>query len=67
MMTRDDLNDDTFERLLREELVQQLKDIVKFHDPSLESSRVEKQIDAFKMVIAYNSVPGTYEDGNYDL
>lgn len=29
--------------------------------------KLKKLIKAFKHVIAYNSVPGTYEEGNYDL
>lgn len=64
MITRSDLNESAFEQLIRNELLEQLADLEfsanndSIHDTTL--------IDAFKRVIAYNSVPGTYEDGKYD-
>ena len=64
MITRNDLNEHAFEQLIRTELVEQLADLeFSINDDSI---RDTKLVEAFKRVIAYNSVPGTYEDGKYD-
>ena len=64
MITRSDLNEHAFEQLIRTELVEQLADLeFSINDDSI---RDTKLVEAFKRVIAYNSVPGTYEDGKYD-
>jgi len=65
MITRSDLNESAFEQLIRHELLEQLADLEFSSDE--DSIRDTKLIEAFKHVIAYNSVPGTYEDGKYDL
>lgn len=64
MITRSDLNEHAFEQLIRNELIEQLADLEDtMNDDSI---RDAKLVEAFKRVIAYNSVPGTYEDGKYD-
>jgi hypothetical protein len=64
MITRSDLNEHAFEQLIRNELIEQLADLeFSINDDSI---RDTKLVEAFKRVIAYNSVPGTYEDGKYD-
>ena len=64
MITKSDLNESTFEQLIRHELLEQLADLeFSMNDDSI---RDTKLVEAFKRVIAYNSVPGTYEDGKYD-
>jgi HEAT repeat protein len=64
MITRSDLNESAFEQLIRNELLEQLSDLeFSMNDDSI---RDTKLVEAFKRVIAYNSVPGTYEDGKYD-
>jgi len=65
MITRNDFNEDSFEQLIRTELIDQLTDLE--FSANDDSIRDTKLIEAFKHVIAYNSVPGTYEDGKYDL
>lgn len=64
MITRSDLNEHAFEQLIRNELIEQLADLEDTMDD--DSIRDTKLVEAFKRVIAYNSVPGTYEDGKYD-
>jgi len=65
MITRSDLNEHAFEQLIRNALIEQLED---FEDSMNDDSiRDTTLVEAFKRVIAYNSVPGTYEDGKYDL
>ena len=65
MITRSDLNEHAFEQLIRNELIEQLSDVEDtMNDDSI---RDTKLVEAFKRVIAYNSVPGTYEDGQYDM
>jgi len=64
MITRNDFNEDSFEQLIRTELIDQLTDLE--FSANDDSIRDTKLIEAFKHVIAYNSVPGTYEDGKYD-
>jgi len=64
MITRSDLNEHAFEQLIRTSLIEQLVDFEFSADD--DSIRDTKLIEAFKRVIAYNSVPGTYEDGKYD-
>lgn len=59
-LTRDSFTDSTLDELVLDILESQLEDVI-------ELSNDQKLIDAFKYVIAYNSVPGTYEDGKYDL
>ena len=64
MISRSDLNEHAFEQLIRNELIEQLADLeFSMNDDSI---RDTKLVEAFKRVIAYNSVPGTYEDGKYD-
>ena len=64
MISRSDFNEDAFEQLIRNALIEQLAD---FEDTMNDDSiRDTTLVEAFKRVIAYNSVPGTYEDGKYD-
>lgn len=65
MITRSDFNEDAFDALFRDALIEQLDDFASTMDD--DSIRDNKLVEAFKRVIAYNSVPGTYEDGKYDL
>ena len=62
MITRSDLNEESFERLIREELIDQLACL----EMDGIDERPEEIIRAFNIVIAYNSVPGTYKDGEFD-
>ena len=64
MITRSDLNEHAFEQLIRNELIEQLADLEDTMDD--DSIRDTTLVEAFKRVIAYNSVPGEYEDGKYD-
>jgi len=59
-LTRESFTGSTLDELVLDILESQLEDVI-------ELSNDQKLIDAFKYVIAYNSVPGTYEDGKYDL
>jgi hypothetical protein len=64
MITREDFNEDAFDLMIRNALIEQLAD---FEDTMNDDSiRDTTLVEAFKRVIAYNSVPGTYEDGKYD-
>jgi len=64
MITREDFNEDAFDQLIRNALIEQLEDFVDtMNDDSIRDTTL---VEAFKRVIAYNSVPGTYEDGKYD-
>lgn len=64
MITRNDFNADAFDLMIRNALIEQLEDFVDtMNDDSIRDTTL---VDAFKRVIAYNSVPGTYEDGKYD-
>ena len=64
MITRDDFNEDAFDLMIRNALIEQLEDFVDtMNDDSIRDTTL---VEAFKRVIAYNSVPGTYEDGKYD-
>lgn len=65
MITRSDFNEDAFEHLFRTALIEQLEDFMDTMDE--DSIRDSKLVEAFKRVIAYNSVPGEFEEGNYDL
>lgn len=62
---REFINEDALEHLFRTELVDQLEDFIDIMDE--DSIRDSKLVEAFKRVIAYNSAPGTYEDGQYDM
>ena len=64
MITRNDFNEHAFEELIRSALIEQLVDFESTMDH--DSIRDTTLFEAFKRVIAYNSVPGTYEDGKYD-
>lgn len=65
MMTRSDFDERAFDRMFRAELIEQLAD---FEDTMNEDSILDTTlVEAFKRVIAYNSVPGEYEDANYDM
>ena len=52
MITRSDLNEHAFDEMFRNELIEQLVDIEFSNDPE-----DKELIEAFKKVIAYNSVP----------
>jgi len=65
MISRSDFNEDAFDALILDELIEQLEDFKSTMDD--DSIRDTKLVEAFKRVIAYNSVPGTYEDGKYDM
>jgi len=58
------LNIDALNDIIRLELLEQLADLEDTMDD--DSIRDTTLVEAFKRVIAYNSVPGTYEDGKYD-
>ena len=64
MITRSDFNEDAFDALFRNALIEQLEDFQSTMDE--DSIRDSKLVEALRRVIAYNSVPGTYEDGQYD-
>jgi hypothetical protein len=65
VITRSDLNEHAFEEFFRTALIEQLEDFMDTMDE--DSIRDSKLVEALKRVIAYNSVPGTYEDGQYDM
>jgi len=65
MITRSDFNEDAFDALFRNALIEQLEDFES--DMDEDSIADSKIVEALRRVIAYNSVPGTYEDGKYDL
>jgi len=65
MITRSDFNENAFDLLIRNALIEQLEDFV--DTMNVDSIRDTTLVEAFKRVIAYNSVPGTYEDGQYDM
>ena len=58
-------NMDALGDIVRSELIEQLADVENTMDD--DSIRDNKLVKALKRVIAYNSVPGSYEDGKYDL
>ena len=60
MIVRNDFNSESFDQLVRTELVDQLSCLV------IDEEVDGKLIEAFQRVIAYNSVPGTYMDGVWD-
>ena len=64
MITRSDLNEHAFEQLIRTELIEQLADLEL--SMNTDSIRDNELVLAFKRVIAYNSVPGEFENGAYD-
>lgn len=65
MITRSDFNEDAFDELFSNALIEQLDDFRSTMDEdSISDSKI---VEALRRVIAYNSVPGTYEDGKYDL
>ena len=63
MITRSDFNEHAFEELIRTTLYEQLQDLLM--DTDLDADH--PLVTAYKYVIAYNSVPGEFEDGRYDL
>jgi len=65
MITRSDFNENAFDALFRDALIEQLEDFKSTMDE--DSIADSKLVEALRRVIAYNSVPGTYEDGKYDL
>jgi len=65
VITRSDFNEDAFDALFRDALIEQLEDFKSTMDE--DSIADSKIVEALRRVIAYNSVPGTYEDGKYDL
>lgn len=56
MITREDFAEESFERLIRNELIEQLADVRETMNP--DSIEDRKLVKALKRVIAYNSVPG---------
>lgn len=60
MIVRNDFNSESFDKLIRTELVDQLSCLV------CEEDTDGQLIEAFQRVIAYNSVPGTYMEGVWD-
>lgn len=61
MIVRNDFNSESFDQLVRNELIEQMV--------SLEIDGVSEDatlLEAFRHVIAFNSVPGTYMEGAYD-
>jgi hypothetical protein len=64
MISRSDFNEDAFDALIRNELIDQLANFE--FSSNDDSIRDAKLIEAFKRVIAYNSVPGEYMEGTYD-
>jgi len=64
MIQRSDFDEHAFEQFFRDELIEQLVDFESTMDK--DSIRDTTLVEAFKQVIAYNSVPGTYEEGKYD-
>ena len=56
MITREDFAEDSFERLIRNELIEQLADVRSTMNPDSVADR--KLVIALKRVIKYNSVPG---------
>ena len=65
MISRSDFNERAFDALFRDALIEQLEDFKSTMDE--DSIADSKLVEALRRVIAYNSVPGTYEDGKYDL
>lgn len=64
-MQRSDFNEQQFDKMFRNELIDQLADLEESMNE--DSIRDTTLVEAFKRVIAYNSVYGTYEDGKYDM
>jgi len=65
MITRDDFNEDAFDALFRNALIEQLEDFqATMDEDSISDSKI---VEALRRVIAYNSVPGTYENGQWDV
>lgn len=60
MIVRNDFNSESFDQLVRTELLDQLSVLV------MDEGVDTKLIEAFQRVIAYNSVPGTYMEGVWD-
>lgn len=65
MLDRSDFNELSFEILIRNELNSQLEDLKL--TMNTDSTRDKKLVKALKRVIAYNSIPGEYKGGKYDL
>jgi len=63
MLTRDDFNEHAYDKLIRDELIDQLETLLLQTDLDTE----HPLITAYNYIIAYNSVPGEWEDGKYDL
>ena len=64
MITRHDLNEESFEKFIRQSLIEQLVDLeTTINDDSI---RDDKLVEAFNRVIAYNSIPGTWKNGEFD-
>ena len=65
MIQRSDFNEEQFDKMFRNALIEQLTDLQdSMNDDSIRDTTL---VEAFKRVIAYNSVHGTYEDGKYDM
>lgn len=61
---REGLTDEAVDQLIRTALIDQLEDFESTMDE--DSIRDSKLVEALRRVIAYNSVPGSFEDGKYD-
>ena len=64
MRLREMIKDEALDQFFRDELIEQLVDFESTMDK--DSIRDTTLVEAFKQVIAYNSVAGTYEEGKYD-
>ena len=61
MITRSDLNEEAFELLIRNELIEQLVEL------ESDDTSPPQLVEAFRYVVAYNSVPGDFMAGKYDV
>ena len=70
MFKREELDDDAVTRLLVSELLSQIGDIEsdfkKYHQKKSEKDDDRMLLTAMHTVIAYNSIPDSYENGIYD-
>ena len=61
MITRSDLNEAAFEKMFRHELIEQMVEL------EMDDATPPQLVEAFRYVIAYNSVPGDFMAGEYDV
>ena len=62
MIVRSDLNEKAFDQLILSELEDQLQLLER--EACADNWKLR---EAFRYVIAYNTVPGSYEEGKYDV